>query len=210
MTKITPSEAVTRAMQALGRNNIEAFYATDKEHLLEIVDGLLPEGCLAAFGGSMTLYETGLIDYLRGGRVNLLDRDKAGLAPAEVQKVFRDSFWADAYFMSSNAVTEEGELYNIDGNGNRVAALCFGPAQVIVVVGENKLVANLDEAIQRTRAVAAPKNAKRLGVNTGCIKTGRCIDCHTPQRICRSYVRTAFQANPDRIKVIFVAGSWGY
>lgn len=210
MSKATQSEAIVRTIEALGRNNIEAFYAADKEELFELVEKLVPDGCLASFGGSMTLYETGLIDYLRSGKVNLLDRDKEGLTPAEREKMHRDSFWADVFFTSSNAVTEQGELYNVDAHGNRVAALCFGPNQVIVVVGENKIVANMDEAVERVRTVAAPKNVKRLSRATGCAKTGYCIDCRTSQRICTSYVKTSFQSKPDRIKVIILAGSWGY
>lgn len=206
MNKTTPNEGVARAIEALASNNIQAFYAADKEELLQLVDGMLPEGCLASFGGSMTLYETGLIDYLRSGKVKLLDRDKAGLTPAEVQKVFRDSYNADVYFMSANAVTENGELYNTDGSGNRVSALCFGPAQVIVVVGENKLVANLDEAVKRVRTIAAPKNATRLKL----IADPSEADEALLKRFCCMQVITSYQLKPDRIKVIFVAGSWGY
>ena len=156
----------------------------------------------------MTLKETGVIDFLRNGSFNYLDRD--GLSGAELEKCFRDAFSADVYFSSSNAITENGELYNVDGTGNRVAAMLFGPEKVIVIAGCNKLVKDLDAADERVKAVAAPANAIRLDRNTPCTKTGRCADCRSEGRICANKVVFTRQTTPGRITVILVAEELGY
>lgn len=158
----------------------------------------------------MTLFETGVIDHLRSGRYNFLDRYKEGLTDSDIKEIYRKSFFADAYFTSSNAITEDGEIYNVDGNGNRVAAMIYGPDKVIIVAGINKIVKDLDEAIERNREMAAPANAKRLNKNTPCAKIGYCMDCTSADRICRNYVLIKNQGRKDRMYVIFVNKNLGY
>ena len=148
--------------------------------------------------------------HLRSGRYDFLDRAKEGLSSEDIDKIYRESFFADAYFSSSNAITEDGELYNVDGNGNRVAALLFGPKKVIIVAGVNKIVKNIDEAIKRNREVAAPANAKRLNKKTPCTKVGFCMDCKSPEKICREYTIIRSQKDNDRIHVIFINENIGY
>lgn len=122
----------------------------------------------------------------------------------------REAFFADTYLTSTNALTEEGELYNVDGNGNRVAAMLFGPKQVIVVAGYNKIVADMEAACRRIEKIAAPANVVRLGLSAPCAQTGECMHCHSEGRICCDYVRMGMQRTPGRIKVIIVGEPLGY
>jgi len=167
---------IKRTMDNLEKNNMEAFYAEDASKVIEIVDTLVKDGETVSVGGSMTLFETGIIDYLKSGRFNYLDRYKEGLSPDGIKEVFRKAFSADAYFTSSNAVTENGELYNVDGVGNRVASMIYGPDKVIVIAGINKIVPDADAAIERVRNIAAPANAVRLNRKTPCVSVGYCMD----------------------------------
>lgn len=201
---------------ALRANRMDACWVKTKAEALEKVKALLPKGALTASGGSMTLEECGITGLLRSGDYEYLDR--AAVKPEEIRALYRRSFFADWYLMSSNAVTEQGELYNVDGNGNRAAALIYGPESVIVVAGANKIVPDIPAAVQRVRCLAAPVNAMRLNQDTPCIKTGVCAGirgplasgCRADQRICCSYVVSGFQRVPNRIHVILVAENLGY
>lgn len=201
---------IQRTIKALKENNMNGYLVKDREELIDKIDELVNEGALVSCGGSMTLAESGVKDYLRSGRYNFLDRDKEGLTPDEVKKIYIESFLADAYFTSTNAITEEGELYNVDGNGNRVAAMLYGPEKVIVIAGINKIVKDLEEAIKRNRAVAAPANAKRLNKKTPCAEIGHCMDCKSKEKICREYTVIRSQGNSNRIHVIFMNENLGY
>ena len=196
-----------RTAEALRDNNMYCECVDSTEEALEVVESLLNEGDTVAVGGSMTLEEIGVLDMLRSGNYNFLDRYKDG---ADVQKIFRDSFFADVYLTSSNAITENGELYNVDGNANRVAAMTFGPKSVIVVAGYNKIVKDLDAAKVRVQEIAAPANATSLGCETPCTKTGHCMNCASPKRICATTVIMARQRVQNRIKVILVGEELGY
>ncbi|SKA92683.1 Uncharacterised ACR, YkgG family COG1556 [Caloramator quimbayensis] len=201
---------VQRTIENLEKNNIEGFYVKSEEELIKKITEIVKEGSTVSVGGSMTLFETGVINHLRSGRYNFLDRYKEGLSTDDLKDIFRKSFFADAYFTSSNAITEEGEIYNVDGNGNRVAAMIYGPDKVIIIAGINKIVRDLDEAIIRNREMSAPANAKRLNKNTPCTKTGYCMDCSSPDRICRNYVLIKNQGKKGRMFVIFVDKQLGY
>ena len=201
---------VKRTMENLEKNNMEAFYVEDETKVLDKVKELINDGDTVSVGGSATLSETGVIDYLRCGKYNFLDRYAEGLSPLDLKEVFRKSFFANAYFTSSNALTENGELYNVDGNGNRVAAMIYGPDKVIVIVGVNKIVADSDAAIERNRNFSAPANAMRLNRDTPCTKVGYCMDCNSKDRICNNYVLIGRQGVKGRIKVIIVGKDLGY
>ncbi|WP_300382747.1 lactate utilization protein [Clostridium sp.] len=203
-------QKIERTIKALNDNNMNGYLVNTKEELINKIKDIVEENAVVSCGGSMTLFETGVINHLRSDRYKFLDRYKEGLTQEDINKVFRDSFFADAYFSSSNAVTEDGKLYNVDGNGNRVAAMMFGPSKVIVVVGENKIVKDIDEAIKRNRKVSAPANAKRLNKSTPCTKVGYCMDCKSKDRICREYTVIASQGNKDRTHVIFLNEEIGY
>lgn len=201
-----------RTAQALRNNNMYCECAENCEEALDIITGLLKNGETVAVGGSMSLFESGVITLLRSGNYDFIDRYEKGLTSQQISDIYIRSFSADTYFMSANAITEKGELYNVDGNGNRVAALIYGPKSVIVVAGYNKIVKDLDEAKKRVCEIAAPANAVRLGIDTPCSHTGRCVNCSSDSRICCTGVTTGHQRPnfKDRIKVILVGEELGY
>lgn len=204
------NKKIEKTMESLNKNNMEAFLAKDEKDVVKKVKEIMKEGETVAVGGSMTLFETGIMDILRNSKYNFLDRYKEGLSQDEVKEIYRKSFFADTYLVSSNAITEDGMLYNVDGNGNRVAAMLYGPDKVIVIAGYNKIVKNLDEAIERNKLVAAPINAKRLSSQTPCAKTGECMNCSSEKRICNEYTLIKRQRNKGRIFVILVEKELGY
>lgn len=205
-------------MKNLRKNHLNPQYVPTKADVVPLVERILADEDTVAVGGSVTLDETGVIDLLRSGKYRFLDRYAEGLSREQREDIFRRSFFADAYLCSSNAVTEQGELYNVDGTGNRVAAIAYGPKKVIVVVGVNKLVKDLDEAAKRVKTCAAPPNTRRLGFETYCNKAGHCMKvdggmtegCASDMRICCSYLVTGYQRQTDRIHVILVGEDCGY
>lgn len=203
-------EKIERTIKALEKNNMAGFYVKDKKELLDKIDELVEEGSSVSVGGSMTLFESGIIDHLRSGRFDFKDRYASGLSKEDIKKIYRQAFSCDAYILSANAITESGEIYNVDGTGNRVAAMIYGPDKVIVVVGANKIVKDVDEAVNRIKSCVAPANAKRLNRNTPCAKVGYCMNCSSPERICNEYVLIKKQPVKNRINVIFLNESLGY
>lgn len=199
-----------RTAQALNKNGFFATCVDNKEEALELVEEMLTDGSSVAVGGSMTLFEVGVTELLSSGRYEYFDRYAPGLTTEQRREVFLKSFDCDFFFCSSNAVTEEGELYNVDGTGNRVAAMLYGPRNVVVIAGWNKIVKDIAAADQRVREHAAPANCIRLGRNTPCAKTGVCMDCKSEQRICADKVIMSKQIIPERVKVILVAEELGY
>lgn len=158
----------------------------------------------------MTLAESGMADALKQrSDITLLDRSTAG-SPEEVKEIYHKSLNADYYFMSSNAITTDGELVNIDGTGNRVAALIYGPEHVVILAGMNKVSPSLEEAVSRVKNVASPMNANRLNRKTPCATTGLCSDCLSPDCICSHTVITRKSAPEKRIKIILIGESLGY
>ena len=218
ITKI--NELLEKTAKALNKNNMQTFIVSTKEEALQKVKDLMPDGSSVSIGGSMTLKECGITDMLSNGRYEFLDRSKAK-TDEEKMDIYRKSFFCDTYLSSSNAITLNGELYNVDGNSNRVAAMLFGPKQLIVVAGYNKIVENTDEAVLRVKEKAAPPNCERLNIDTFCRKTGKCVSltkenpfmcdgCESDGRICCSYVVMAHQRIKDRVKVILVGEELGY
>lgn len=201
------AETVIRNLE---KRQMAAFYCPSAAEARDMALSFVKEGNSVSFGGSMTLEETGILEALRNrGDIRLIDRANARNAQ-EMKQVFRDALSADCYFMSTNALTEDGELVNIDGNGNRLAALIYGPDQVIIVTGLNKVVPTVEDAVRRVRHTATPLNCIRLNRNTPCASTGTCADCLAPDCICNQVVITRRSGNPDRIKVILVGEALGY
>lgn len=201
---------IDRTIKALKKNNMNGYYVHNNEELIDKIKEIVKEGSKVSCGGSMTLFETGVIDHLRSGRYEFLDRYKEGLSREDIVKIYKESFTSDAFFSSSNAITENGELYNVDGNGNRVAAMLYGPDKVIIVCGVNKIVSDVDEAVLRKKQVAGPINAIRLSRKTPCSKTGCCSECNSKERICNEYTLIRRQSDGDRIHVIFLNEELGY
>ena len=152
-------------IQNLKKRQIAGYYCESHEAAVELALSLTDTGTTISFGGSMTLEGIGILDVLRKGDYNLLDRSKTTNGE-EVLEIYRKSFSADTYYMSTNAITLDGQLVNIDGNGNRVAALIYGPTQVIVMVGMNKVSSDVEEAIKRVQNFASPQNTQRLNKNS--------------------------------------------
>lgn len=213
------AKKMERTAEALRGRGMEAYCVYSREELAERVRMLVPEGCSCASGGSMTLEESGIADMLRNGNYDYADR--GAYTPDTMKECYLRAFSSDVYLMSSNAVTENGELYNVDGNGNRVAALSYGPASVVVIVGANKIVRDIDEAILRIKDTASPANTARLDRNTYCHHEGRCVSltkngsgmcdgCTGDERICCQYLVTGYSRPKGRIKVILTAESFGY
>lgn len=203
-------QKILRTIKALEKNNMNGYMVSSKEDLINKIEELISAKSKVSCGGSMTLFETGVIDHLKSGRYDFLDRYKEGLTQKEIKEVFRQSFLSDVYVTSANAITENGEIYNVDGNGNRVAAILYGPDKVIIVAGVNKIVSNVEEAIIRTKENASPMNAKRLNKETPCTKIGQCVECNSHDRICNEYTLIKRQMDKNRIHVIFLNDNLGY
>ena len=214
-------QVIEKTMDALRRNNMQAHFCASADDARELVRKLIPPKATVTHGGSITLSECGIPDMLRAGDYHYLDRKAPGLSPEQIKEIYRGAFTADVFLTSANAITEDGLLYNVDGTSNRVAAILYGPDSVIVVAGYNKIVKDMDEAMDRLRTIAAPRNTVRLNCNTYCAKTGKCVSlnnpdsrigdgCKSEQRICCNYVVSAQQRHIERIKVIIVGEKLGY
>ncbi len=201
---------VERTIESLSKRNMEGYFVNDEVELIELLKNLISNDSIVGVGDSMTLFETGVIDFLRNEKYIFLDKYEEGITKEEKRKIYEKNFSADTFLCSTNAITESGELYNIDGNGSRVAPMLYGPKQVILVAGINKIVKDIDEAEKRVRNYSAPIDAKRLNKNTPCTTLGYCIDCKSPNRICNDFVIIRGQFVKGRIKVIFVGKQLGY
>lgn len=206
----------------LRNNNIDVVCVEKKNDVKKVVEKMLFDGAVISSGGSVTLAECGVIDLIKESRYKYLDRNRPGITEQEKSELYQKVLSSDFYFCSSNAVTENGELLNVDGFCNRISAIAFGPKKVIMIVGKNKIVKNLEEAHLRVKKTAAPLNTKRLCLDTPCNMLGHCISlercenpgftdgCSSKNRICRNYLVSALQKEKGRITVILVDDSLGY
>lgn len=194
------------------KRGIDGMCCETSAQAVEEVCRMVPAGSLVGLGGSETVMESGLIDALRRLDIRLLDRYKEGTSREEIDAMRRQGLLADIFICSSNAITADGRLVNIDGTGNRVAAMIYGPKKVIVIAGANKIAPDLETAVARVRNIAAPANSLRVDVETPCSHTGFCQDphCHPPRRICCQLVVTEASMIPGRITVVLVGESLGY
>lgn len=204
------SEILHEVAQRLRERNFEVIIAPDGREALSAVLDLIPDGATVGLGGSTTVQEIGLLDALREGSYDLCDQYEEGITKEENFKRRRRGLTADVFVTGTNAIAREGALVNIDGMGNRVAALTFGPEKVITVVGRNKICDDVHKAIDRVQNYVAPKNAKRFGVDTPCAKTGECENCSAPERICNIYSIIRRQWAPGRFHVILVDEDLGF
>lgn len=175
---------VERTMKALQQNNFGAIFVPRAADAAAKILAMIPDGATVGVGGSMTLSEIGFFEAAAKRELTLLNPSLQQMTMDEFTGMRRRILLADVFVSSSNAVTEDGKLYNVDGTGNRVAAMTFGPKRVILACGVNKIVKDAEAARKRVREWAAPMNARRLGLETPCAKTGVCADCSSPQRIC--------------------------
>ncbi len=198
-----------KVIAGLRSRNMTGYYAETKEEALALALKLIPEGSTVGWGGSVSIHEIGLQQAVINGNYRELNREICR-TPEESRALMLACFDADYYLCSSNAITEDGILVNMDGNSARVAAICFGPRHVLMVVGMNKVTRDVDSAISRLRNVAAPCNAQRFDIETPCKVTGACADCKSPDTICCQMVITRFSRHKDRIHVILVNDNLGF
>lgn len=195
-----------KIIKGLESRNMKGYYAKDKKEALEIALKLIPEGSTVTNGGSFSIEEIGLLDAVKNGNYNYLDR----VAASDKRKVELASYDADIYMGSVNAISEDGVLINIDGNSNRVSAYAYGPKKLVLVVGLNKVAADADAAMKRARSEAATANVQRFGLSTPCTQTGMCVNCKSPDTICCQFLITRFSRHKDRIHVILVNDTLGF
>ncbi|MBD3164903.1 lactate utilization protein [Candidatus Woesearchaeota archaeon] len=199
-----------KVIAALKSRNMNGYFVKDREEAREKALSLIDKDMQISFAGSVTLRETGLLDELRKGGYKLIDRDLAKPNLYMKHWVMKNYANKGIFLSGSNALTEDGKIVNMDGWGNRVNGINYGPEKVIIVAGRNKIVKDLDAAVQRIARVASPKNTKRLGKGTPCAEKGECVDCRSPDRICNILSVVQFQNIPDRIHVIIVNEELGY
>ena len=195
-----------KVIKGLESRNMNGYYAPTKEAALEQAFALIEKGASVTMGGCMSAIEIGLVDALKAGDYNFIDRNefeepRAGMLAA---------YDADWFLASANAMTEDGIIVNIDGNANRVSAIAQGPRKVLFIVGMNKICDDVDGALKRARNVAAPINAQRFGLSTPCTKTGSCMNCKSPDTICCQFLITRFSHHAGRIHVILVNDNLGF
>ncbi len=196
----------------LKKRNMEGAYFEKAEQAVASILMEIPDGVLVGLGGSESIIESGLVDALRKKNIRLLDRYRENVSEEEVWEMRREGLFADIYVSSSNAVTMDGKIVNMDGIGNRVAAMIFGPGKVILLVGMNKVVKTVEEAIARIKNYVAPRNAIRVNIDTPCSKKGFCQEphCMSPHRICSQLVILESNMFPDRIKLFLVGEQLGF
>lgn len=195
-----------KVIKGLASRNMTGYYAASADEAKKIALDLIPEGASITMGGGMSVHEIGLVDALKEGNYNFIDRDQA----SDKRAAMLAAYDADFFLSSCNAMTEDGILVNIDGNSNRVSAICQGPRKVLFIVGMNKVCDDVDGAMKRARNVAAPINAQRFGLDTPCAKTGSCMNCKSPDTICCQFLITRFSRHEGRIHVILVNDTLGF
>ena len=193
-------------IKGLESRNMSGYYAADKEEALKIALSLIPEKSSVTMGGAMSAHEIGLVEALKNGDYDFIDRD----AYEDKRAAMLKAYDADVFLSSVNAMTNDGVLVNIDGNANRVSAIAQGPKKVVFIVGMNKICDDVDGAMKRARNVAAPINAQRFGLDTPCSKTGACYNCKSPDTICCQFLVTRYSKHAGRIHVILVNDSLGF
>lgn len=195
-----------KIIKGLRNRNMEGYYAHDREEALSIALSLIEEGSSVTMGGAVSAHEIGLVEALKKGNYNFIDRDEY----EDKKEAALLAYKADVFLSSCNAMTEDGMLVNIDGNSNRVSAIAFGPDKVVFIVGMNKVCRDLDAAMKRARNVAAPINAQKFDIRTPCVLTGSCMDCTQPDTICCQFLVTRYSRHKDRIHVILVNDNLGF
>lgn len=198
-----------RVVKALESRNMEAYYVRTKEEALAKALELIPEGSTVSWGGSMSIQEIGLSQVLKEGNYVVYDREQA-TTKEERDEIAHKAMTCDYFLGSANALSEDGVMVNIDGNANRVAAYAFGPKNVLLIVGMNKVVKTEADAMSRAKNEAAPINAQRFGIDTPCVKNGSCFDCKKPECICCQILVTRYSRVPMRTKVILVNDTLGF
>lgn len=203
-------ELLEKTIANLKKNNFAVHTADTKEEGAQIVCSLIEDGATIGVGGSVTIDQLDILDGLDAKGHLIFNHNKPGLSPQTVLDYRRRELTCDVFLMSTNALTETGELVNVDGVGNRVAALTFGPKRVVVVAGTNKIVSDFHAGIERIKTIVAPLNNKRLKKDMPCTKVGHCVDCQLPGRICNVTVVTKKRPPLTDVHVVLINEELGY
>lgn len=203
------SKAAPGIIKNLEKRGMEGYYFENSSDMVSAVLNMIPEGSVISWGGSASFTQSGMMDALQAGDYTLIDRATAK-TDQERREIYAKTVMSNYYFCSTNALTLDGELVNIDGNGNRVACIIHGPEHVMMIVGMNKIVKDIDSAVKRVRTDACPPNAIRLHMNTPCAVTGKCADCFSPECFCNQIVVTRRSRHAGRIKVFLVGEELGF
>ena len=198
------------ALTALKANGFKVIYADNSKEALDKVMSLIPKEAKVGIGGSVTVRDIGLVEAIEKQNNTIFMHWGKPLELKENLKVRKEALTSDVFLTSSNAITLQGQLVNVDGTGNRVSAMIFGPKKVIVVAGANKLVVTLDEALARIKNIACPLNGKRLNLKTPCALTGKCTDCNSPDRMCKVTVILEKKPSLSDITIVLVGENLGY
>ena len=196
---------IKKLIEKLGDNNISAFYVEDRKQALEKVMSMIPKGSIVGFGDSLTLRQLGVVEAVAQGDYTFLNPWKPGISVEESIRVKKRALTSDVFVTGTNALTLDGKIVNVDGHGNRVAAMLFGPDKVIIVVGVNKIVSNVEDALRKIKNQTAPANVKRhseFDPMPPCGTTGVCSDCISPWRICNKTVIIERQYNNKKYKPV--------
>ena len=216
------TEQIQKLFKNLEKNKMQPIFAENCAEAVKIVKDMLFDGCVITAGGSMSLNESGIWQLINDKKYNFLDRSRKDISPKQQQECFKAAIGADFFFCSTNAITENGELLNVDGFANRISSIAFGPKKVVMIIGINKIVPDLKSAFLRVKKIAAPKNCVRLNIGNPCAKLGHCVSllnnpdpdfadgCQKDTRICCDYLISALQRQKDRITVVLVNENLGY
>ena len=210
MDETNNDKLIETTIRNLRKNRIHAKRFQAIADLYDYINITLKKKSVIGIGDSKTLEDIGFYDYLRTGDYVFLDKYKEGLTEDEKRKLYLENFNSDYFFSGINAVTTSGEIYNLDGNGTRVAPIIYGPRKVFLVCGYNKIVDSKEDAIMRIKNIAAPLDAIRLKKSTPCVKTRRCMDCKSPEKICNYWTVIQGQFNENRIEVLFLDKEMGF
>lgn len=198
------NETIKNVIRALQKNNMTGYFVEDKQELLELLSKLISTNSHVGCSDSTTLEEAGVYHLLRRSNCIYIDRTRLDLTDEEKKALYLKNFTVDTYITGTNAITTNGELFNIDDDGRRLAPIIYGPKQVIFITGTNKITSTIEQAVKRARQIAAPLNAKQSHVHTPCAELGYCINCRHLERICNNFLCTSHQSIKDRISVIIV------
>ncbi len=198
-----------KVIKSLKERHFDAMYFSNIDEARNHVLSSIPKDKTVGFGGSLTLSETGILDALKSGGYCMIDREKAK-TPEERKMIQRKALSSDYFLMSANAISEDGVIVNMDGNGNRAAAMVYGPDRVIVICGMNKVAKTVEDAVSRVRNIASPINAQRFDISTPCKKTASCANCKCADSICANLVITRLSRPEGRIQVILIGEELGF
>ena len=201
---------VSKTIESLRKNRISSQYIDSGTNIFSVIDTFISPGMTIGVGDSETLKQLKVYDYIKSLKVTYLDKYESSLSKEEKQNIYIKNFSSDLFISGINALTVDGKIYNLDGNGSRVAPIIYGPKKVLLICGINKIVKSDIEAYERIRTKAAPVDAKRLNKKTPCVVTGKCMNCHSPDKICNYYTIIQGQFDEKRINVLIVNGEYGY